>query len=749
MCRHTNRILAGVAAFMAVTAVAAIAFYLIGNMQNNVTSLGEFSLSQVGYDSVGKYSEKLAPVKIYDQWGYCDSQGTVQIVPKFATAGEFSYELAAVQELEGDLFGYIDKNGKYILEPQFSYAGSFSEELAACGVKSKTMLGYIDKTGEFIIPEKYYEAGNFSEGLAKVRTASDTLYSYIDKNDKVIIPANYTEATDFSEGMAAVSIDGLWGFVDKTGKLVIEPRFSGAHSFHENLAAVELEDSWGYIDRKGNFVINNTFSEAGDFSGGYAPVRFKNSGLWGYITNKGVTVIGGTYLHATSFTEGVAAVEENSKWSFMTNNNYKPLQSEQEDIAVLSESNVGLETSSGGKKQETTGEISDMDFEQQMQLHVNESVQLSGLIKMNKVIEKIVLNVVGEDGEDKGIYLSIKPDAETYNLELVSIDSRIEPFNVPGKYKLLLMIKLEGVMNEIKVGVINVEVLEKQGDGNLTVDIGRVDSSEFPNINLFVSVFNKQNEPVSSLTLDDFKLFESLEDQDELEQELKLVSQPGVEEDGLNVILVFDSSLSMYNNDRTEAGSNMELAKNAAIEFIHSGGFATKDKVAIQSFGKAFTINQDYTDDAEKLVDAITGIEVQSDTAIYDTIIKSVDTITDPQGKNCIILFTDGEDTASKLEFTDSIESAAEKGVPVYSIAIGEAAKTNELKSISDRTGGAFYYLKDPKELNNIYKDITNKLKFQYQLTYTSMAGATAVQSTKIKLVVTNNGDSITTQKIY
>ncbi len=748
MGRHTNRILAGVAAFMAVTVVAAMAFYLIAKTQNSITFKGEFSLNQIGYDSVGKYSEKLSPVKIYDQWGYTDSQGMVQIVPKFASASEFSCELAAVQESEGDLFGYIDKNGKYILEPLYSYAGSFSEELAACGIKSKTMLGYIDKTGEFIIPEKYYEAGDFSEGLAKVRTSSDTLYFYIDKNDKVIIPANYAEATDFSEGMAAVSIDGLWGFVDKTGKHVIEPRFSRAHSFHENLAAVELENSWGYIDKKGNLVIDNTFSEAGDFSQGYAPVKFRNSGLWGYITNKGVTVIGGTFQQATSFTEGVAAVKVNSKWIFVINNNYMLMQPEQEDIAVLSESSEGLNASSK-KERETTGEISNMDLEQQIQLHLNESVQLSGLIKMNKFIEKITLKVVGEDGESKGIYLSIKPDAETYNLKLVSIDSRIEPFNVPGKYELLLMVKLEGAVNEIKVGVINVEILETQSEGNLTVDIGRVDSSEYPNVNLFVSVFNKQDKPVSNLTLDDFKLFESLEDQDELEQELKLVSQPGVEEDGLNVNLVFDSSLSMYNDDKTEAGSNMEFAKNAAIDFIHSGGFAAKDKVAIQSFGKAFTINQNYTDDAEKLVDAITRIKAQPDTAIYDAIIKSADTITDQKGKNCIILFTDGEDTASKLEFTDSIESAAKKGVPVYSIAIGEAAKTNELKSISDMTGGAFYYLKDPKELNNIYKDITNKLKFQYQLTYTSAAGATARQSTKIKLVVKDNGDSIIVEKMY
>jgi hypothetical protein len=104
-----------------------------------------FRYSLVSYDSVGNYSEKLAPVEIYDRWGYCDNQGKVLIVPRFAEAGEFSSGLAAVKEPGTGLYGYIDNSGNYVIEPQFSYAGRFSEELAACGSNSDQKLGYIER----------------------------------------------------------------------------------------------------------------------------------------------------------------------------------------------------------------------------------------------------------------------------------------------------------------------------------------------------------------------------------------------------------------------------------------------------------------------------------------------------------------------------------------------------------------------------------------------------------------------------
>jgi VWFA-related protein len=745
--KQFNKILSGVAIFMAVTVITAIAFYFIRIMMESERNVEGFSFSPVGYVSVGFYNEKLAPMKMYDLWGYCDNHGKVQIVPQYTMAGEFSYGLAAVQESKSGMYGYIDSSGKYIIQPQFSYAGSFSEELAACGSKSDKKLGYIDMSGEFVIPEKYYEAAAFSEGLAKVRTASDGLYSFIDRNDNVVIPASYTAATDFSQGLSAVSVNGLWGYIDKNGNMVIQPGFTRARAFHENLAAVQLNGTWGYIDQKGSFVIKNIFSEAEDFSGGYAPVKFNDNGLWGYINNKGEIAIDGSYQQVTGFTDGVAAVRENSKWLFVTDINYKSVVSEQSDSTQVS-NNKGASETISNKEPETISNKNIMNLIKQIQLYVNESVQLSGTIKTKEVIEKLVLNVIGEDGEDKGIYLSVRPGVNTYNLEEISIDGRIEPFNVVGKYTLQLIAKLERAEDEKLLGEVNVEVLEAEESNNLTAEIGRVDNSAYPIINLFMSVFDHEKKPVSKLTLENFELFETVEGQKEKKQELELVKQPS-EEEGLTVALVFDCSLSMYNEDKTEANSNMEFAKNAAVDFINAGGVGAKDKVSIQSFGKAFKINQEFTESQKKLVKAINGIKSQPDTAIYDAIVRSVDTLSEQEGNKCIILFTDGEDTASKLKYNDSIESAVLKGIPVYSIAIGQEAKTNELKSISDKTGGTFYYLVNAEELNDIYKGITEKLKNQYQFTYKTTADAIVGKNTEIKMVVTDSNERLEIKKTY
>ncbi|EAI9641912.1 WG repeat-containing protein, partial [Campylobacter coli] len=50
-------------------------------------------------------------------WGFIDRSGKFVIKPKFDSVGKFSEGLAGVK-LNGK-YGFIDKSGKFVIEPKF------------------------------------------------------------------------------------------------------------------------------------------------------------------------------------------------------------------------------------------------------------------------------------------------------------------------------------------------------------------------------------------------------------------------------------------------------------------------------------------------------------------------------------------------------------------------------------------------------------------------------------------------------
>jgi VWFA-related protein len=744
MGKNTNKILAAVAFLMVAAVVGALAYNFIKNNIDFGSSNNGFEYSEIKYDDVGNYKEGLIPAKIYNLWGYSDKKGKVMIVPQFAEAGDFSSELASVKVSKDGLYGYIDNSGELVIEPQFAYSGKFSDGLASCKVDKKDKLGYINKSGDYVIKPQYFEAGDFSEGLAKVSLSKDGLYGYIDKKGKSVIPAQFKQATDFSQGLAAVHKDGLWGFIDNTGKVVIAPKYTNAHTFYEGLAMVQLDGTWGYIDKTGNFVIKNTYIDAGDFSGEYAPVN--KNGLWGYIDKKGESIIETKYQAAKAFSNGVATYMENGKWLFIIDKKY--VKSASSESVSGSGNGNGNGTGTSAKPIETISNKNIKELIKSIKIHTNEAAQLSGKIKTSTAIEKLVLSVIGEDGKAKGVYLSVKPNTNQYDLNEVSIDGKIDPFNNPGKYTLQIWAKLKGASDESKIGEVGVEILKVDSMSNLALDVRKIDSNGYPLVATYASVLDKNSKPISNLTINSFKLYESINGQNEIEQKLETIKMNNPEE-GLSIGLVLDSSLSMYNKDKTEKNSNMAFAKAAAIKFINSNKFSSKDKLSIMSFGKKFTVNQSFTVDKAKLVKAVNSIKSQPDTAIYDAVSKSVEELKKQGGKKCLIIFSDGEDTSSKTTYIDAVKKAIAVDLPIYTIALGQEGKTNEFKSISDKTNGAFYYLKDPKMLNQIYKIITEKQKNQYILTYKSNNGSMSDKNRSIRIVVTNGSESAEAVKAF
>jgi hypothetical protein len=90
--------------------------------------------------------------------------------------------------------------------------------------------------------------------------------------------------------------------------------------------------------------------------------------------------------------------------------------------------------------------------------------------------------------------------------------------------------------------------------------------------------------------------------------------------------------------------------------------------------------------------------------------------------KKTIVVFTDGDDNASVLTVQSAVNRAKKDGVPLFSIAEGEAAQSPKLKKmltdLSKSTGGETYEVKELKDTEEVFQRISNELRHMYLLSY-------------------------------
>ena len=214
-----------------------------------------------------------------------DEKGDKVCAAEFThTNYEYKQGLLAVCNKSGK-WGYINDKGEYEIDAKFASASDFSEDLAAVGEKkgfddndiSIYKYGYINKKGEVEIRAQYDSAESFSDGLAVVE--EDGKYGYIDKNNETVIDFEYDTAESFEDGYAVVgyekgkdSWDYIYGLIDKNGKQKISIDYDSI-IYGNSMYRCEKEGECQYLTEEGKSAIDGTFYRATImFDDGYAVV---------------------------------------------------------------------------------------------------------------------------------------------------------------------------------------------------------------------------------------------------------------------------------------------------------------------------------------------------------------------------------------------------------------------------------------------------------------------------------------------
>ena len=201
--------------------------------------------------------------------------------------------------------------------------------------------------------------------------------------------------------------------------------------------------------------------------------------------------------------------------------------------------------------------------------------------------------------------------------------------------------------------------VETQGEYSL--QITQIDTTNFPLVNVYVSVRDIKGEP-AVINAEKIQLLEN--GQPVPKQDVQGLGEVGP----LTSMLVIDSSGSMnYVN-------KLESAKAAAKEYLAQ--MRPGDKAGIITFNTKVRLVQEVTDSREALEKAIDSITAGGDTAIYDAILLAIETLNPLPGRKAIILLTDGMDNASTATPEEALGSIGFGVLSISTIGFGEAPES-------------------------------------------------------------------------
>ena len=247
-------------------------------------------------------------------------------------------------------------------------------------------------------------------------------------------------------------------------------------------------------------------------------------------------------------------------------------------------------------------------------------------------------------------------------------------------------------------------------------DKGYTLSVETLEVQLPISVLDKEGRPVNGLTKDHFQIFE-----DKIQQTIKTFKHEDIP---LSIGLIIDNSGSMRNK--------RERVNSAALAFVRESN--PDDETFIVNFDDSAYLEQDFTGSIGDLIDALDNIDARGETALYDAVYLSADHVkAGKKDKKALLLITDGEDNVSKYGINKVYEALKQSKVTLYAVGLLEendqrgglfkkppSKKAKEdLEKFAEITGGQAFFPKNLDEVDELVKHIAHDLRNHYTVSYT------------------------------
>src|SRR5262245_33959524 len=230
-------------------------------------------------------------------------------------------------------------------------------------------------------------------------------------------------------------------------------------------------------------------------------------------------------------------------------------------------------------------------------------------------------------------------------------------------------------------------------------------------VSLFVTVTDAQRRLVPDLEQSDFEILDN-------EKPTNIVlfensAQP------ITVVVMLDTSASMT--------GTIGLLREAAEQFVLR--LFPGDKAKVGGFKAKIEVSAHFTNERDDLISDVKNLDFGNGTRLFDALGFSLDELKGIEGRRVVLVFTDGEDTSSRIRIGNVIDRARTDEVMVYSIGLeseyfnGQRVVRSRpdggLRRISDETGGGYFELKKTADLAPTFTRVAQELHSQYVIGFT------------------------------
>ena len=181
-------------------------------------------------------------------------------------------------------------------------------------------------------------------------------------------------------------------------------------------------------------------------------------------------------------------------------------------------------------------------------------------------------------------------------------------------------------------------------------------------------------------------------------------------------VVALDFSGSMTNS--------LDLLKEAAEQFLLR--MLPQDKAQVGSFADRVMFSGKFTSDRDDLIGALRDLDYGNATRLWDAVDESINLLDGAENRKVVVVFTDGDDTASRNGFGRVMDKARQNDVMVYAIGLESvffngarmerSRPDRSLKKIADETGGGYFELKKTDQLAPTFTRVAQELHSLYTL---------------------------------
>jgi Ca-activated chloride channel homolog len=229
---------------------------------------------------------------------------------------------------------------------------------------------------------------------------------------------------------------------------------------------------------------------------------------------------------------------------------------------------------------------------------------------------------------------------------------------------------------------------------------------------LYVTVTDETKRLVPNLTRDDFEILDNTKPQ--------VISLFSNEILPITSVVMLDTSGSMT--------LNIDFVRQGAEQFLLK--MLPDDKACVGAFNDKIQFASPFSSNRDDLVAALKDLDFGNPTRLWDAVDASLNKLQGIEGRRVVLVFTDGDDTASKTSNLDGVlKRAILEEVMIYAIGLqskfmsgGRMVVTKPsggLKKLADETGGGFFELQRKDELGTTFTRVSEELHSQYLMGFT------------------------------